>query len=86
MGTEVINVTFDVLQEELDKAKSTLKGLNDNIRRISGREPPEQLRLVYRITKCSLFKLTRNQPFSIVWHELFDENVKTCAEVTASVH
>lgn len=46
MGTEVINVSFDVLQEELDKAKSTLKGLNDNIRRISGREPPEQLRLV----------------------------------------
>lgn len=51
MGTEVINVSFDVLQEELDKAKSTLKGLNDNIRRISGREPPEQLRLVYQITK-----------------------------------
>lgn len=49
MGTEVINVSFDVLQEELDKAKSTLKGLNDNIRRISGREPPEQLRLVYLI-------------------------------------
>lgn len=49
MGTEVIKVSFDVLQEELDKAKSTLKGLNDNIRRISGREPPEQLRLVYRI-------------------------------------
>lgn len=49
MGTEVINVSFDVLQEELDKAKSTLKGLNDNIRRISGREPPEQLRLVYQI-------------------------------------
>lgn len=46
MGTEVINISFDVLQEELDKAKSTLKGLNDNIRRISGREPPEQLRLV----------------------------------------
>lgn len=46
MGTEVINVSFDVLQEELEKAKSTLKGLNDNIRRISGREPPEQLRLV----------------------------------------
>lgn len=46
MGTEVINVSFDVLQEELDKAKSTLKGLNDNIRRISGREPPDQLRLV----------------------------------------
>lgn len=45
MGTEVINVSY--LQEELDKAKSTLKGLNDNIRRISGREPPEQLRLVY---------------------------------------
>lgn len=47
MGTEVINVSY--LQEELDKAKSTLKGLNDNIRRISGREPPEQLRLVHII-------------------------------------
>lgn len=46
MGTEVINVSFDVLQEELDKAKSNLRGLNDNIRRISGREPPDQLRLV----------------------------------------
>lgn len=54
MGTEVINVSFDVLQEELDKAKSTLKGLNDNIRRISGREPPEQLRLVYQITKKNI--------------------------------
>lgn len=47
MGTEVINANFDVLQEELDKAKSTLKGLNDNIRRINGREPSEQLRLVH---------------------------------------
>lgn len=46
MGTEVINSSFVVLQEELEKAKSTLRGLNDNIRRISGREPPEQLRLV----------------------------------------
>lgn len=46
MGTEVINVSFDVLQEKLDKAKSNLRGLNDNIRRISGREPPDQLRLV----------------------------------------
>lgn len=45
MGTEII-VSFDVLQEELDKAKSNLRGLNDNIRRISGREPSEQLRLV----------------------------------------
>lgn len=53
MGTEVINVSYDVLQEELDKAKSTLKGLNDNIRRISGREPPEQLRLVYQISNFS---------------------------------
>lgn len=46
MGTDVINVSFDVLQEELEKAKSNLRGLNDNIRRISGREPPDQLRLV----------------------------------------
>lgn len=46
MGTEVINVSFDVLQEKLEKAKSNLRGLNDNIRRISGREPPDQLRLV----------------------------------------
>lgn len=48
MGTEVINSSFDVLQEELEKAKSTLRGLNDNIRRISGREPSEQLRLVMK--------------------------------------
>lgn len=45
MGTEVISSSFDVLQEELDKAKSNLRGLNDNIRRISGRDPSEQLRL-----------------------------------------
>lgn len=48
MGTEVINSNFDVLQEELDRAKTNLRGLNDNIRRISGREPPDQLRLVLR--------------------------------------
>lgn len=48
MGTEVINASFDVLQEKLDQAKSNLRGLNDNIRRISGREPPDQLRLVER--------------------------------------
>lgn len=60
MGTEVINVSFDVLQEELDKAKSTLKGLNDNIRRISGREPPEQLRLVCRIYGKNDLKLIQN--------------------------
>lgn len=46
MGTQVLNVNFDALQDELDKAKSTLKGLNDNIRRISGRDPSEQVRLV----------------------------------------
>lgn len=58
MGTEVINSSFDVLQEELEKAKSTLKGLNDNIRRISGREPPEQLRLVMiKLIFCFVNKL-----------------------------
>lgn len=57
MGTEVINVNFDVLQEELDKAKTTLKGLNDNIRRINGREPVEQLRLVIVEFSISSFDL-----------------------------
>lgn len=68
MGTEVINVSFDVLQEELDKAKSTLKGLNDNIRRISGREPPEQLRLVYRMTIILIFFLNSIELNGILYH------------------
>lgn len=38
MGVEVLK-SSNALQEELEKAKSNLKGLNDNIRRIVGREP-----------------------------------------------
>lgn len=45
MATDVIN-SFDSIEEKLIKAKSNLKGLNDNIRRIIGREPADnQLRL-----------------------------------------
>lgn len=47
MGTEIVN-NYDALQGELEKAKNNLKGLNDNIRRMIGREPPDaQLRLEY---------------------------------------
>lgn len=66
MGTEVINVSFDVLQEELDKAKSNLKGLNDNIRRINGREPPEILRLVVKKKFFSLHSLCVFRNFAFV--------------------
>lgn len=45
MGADVL-VNYGSIQEELEKAKSTLKGLNENIRRIIGRDPPDtQLRL-----------------------------------------
>lgn len=42
MGTDVIK-SYDVLQEELERAKNTLVSLNDNIRRIIGRDPKETL-------------------------------------------
>lgn len=42
MGTEVLQ-SFDNLQDELERAKSNLKGLNENIRRIIGREPPSDI-------------------------------------------
>lgn len=46
MGADII-VTFGSIQDELEKAKCNLKGLNDNIRRIVGRDPSDatQLRL-----------------------------------------
>lgn len=46
MGADIL-VSFGTIQDELDKAKSNLKGLNDNIRRIVGRDPSDatQLRL-----------------------------------------
>ncbi|XP_055907155.1 pinin [Eupeodes corollae] len=40
MGTDVIK-SYDSLQQELDRAKNTLVTLNDNIRRIIGRDPKE---------------------------------------------
>ncbi|XP_055853471.1 pinin [Episyrphus balteatus] len=40
MGTDVIK-SYDSLQQELDRAKNTLVSLNDNIRRIIGRDPKE---------------------------------------------
>lgn len=45
MATEILP-NFDSIEEKLLKAKSNLKGLNENIRRIIGREPADnQLRL-----------------------------------------
>jgi len=40
MGTEVYK-SFVNLEEELEKAKDNLKGLNENIRKIIGRDPPD---------------------------------------------
>lgn len=40
MGTDVLK-SYDSLQQELEKAKTQLKGLNDNIRRIIGRDPQD---------------------------------------------
>lgn len=42
MGTEVLQ-SFDNLQDELERARSNLKGLNENIRRIIGRDPPDTI-------------------------------------------
>ncbi|XP_055380109.1 pinin [Condylostylus longicornis] len=42
MATDVLIKSFDSLQEDLNRAKSNLKGLNENIRRIIGREPAEE--------------------------------------------
>lgn len=42
MSVSVIN-SFGNLEEELEKAKTNLKGLNDNIRRIIGRDPENRL-------------------------------------------
>lgn len=49
MGSDVA-ANYGSIQEELERAKSNLKGLNDNIRRIIGRDPPDtQLRLVLSV-------------------------------------
>lgn len=48
MGSTDVLVNVGSLQSELERAKTNLKGLNDNIRRIIGREPNDiapQLRL-----------------------------------------
>lgn len=47
MATDILT-NFNSIEEKLLKAKSNLKGLNENIRRIIGREPPDgQLRLEF---------------------------------------
>lgn len=46
MGTEVVK-SYDNLQVELDRARNDLKGLNENIRRIIGRDPPDNSRLEF---------------------------------------
>lgn len=54
MGTEILQ-SFDHLQDELERARSNLKGLNENIRRIIGREPPDinsRLERVFFICFC----------------------------------
>lgn len=81
MGTEVINVSSDVLKEELDRAKSTLKDLNDNIRRISGREPPDQLRLGYQIAFFSAFTHSIKQIiiyFFLFQHKRTERKLEEC--------
>jgi len=40
MATAVLK-TFGALQEELEKAKENLKGVDDSIKRIIGRDPNE---------------------------------------------
>lgn len=45
MATDALK-SFDGLQNELEKAKTNLKGLNDDIRRIiGGRGQPDVMRL-----------------------------------------
>lgn len=59
MGADVL-LNVGTIQEELEKAKNNLKGLNDNIRRIVGREPPDtQLRLDYCLV-LFIFRFTLN--------------------------
>ncbi|KAG8235691.1 hypothetical protein J437_LFUL014035 [Ladona fulva] len=40
MGTEILK-SFEILQEELERAKDTLKGVDENIKRLIGRDPNE---------------------------------------------
>lgn len=55
MGADVA-ANYGSIQEELERAKSNLKGLNDNIRRIIGRDPPDtQLRLVLSVQAAPSF-------------------------------
>lgn len=44
MGADLL-VSFGSIQDELEKAKTNLKGLNENIRRIVGRDPPDAVQL-----------------------------------------
>ena len=46
MGADML-INYGSIEEELEKAKSTLKGLNENIRRIIGRDDSQLLRLVF---------------------------------------
>lgn len=65
MGADVA-ANYGSIQEELERAKSNLKGLNDNIRRIIGRDPPDtQLRLVFSV-QAAIFMATiyRSSVFS----------------------
>lgn len=49
MATDVLT-NFGTIEQELEKAKSNLKGLNENIRRMIGRDPPDiQLRLEWSV-------------------------------------
>lgn len=55
MGADVAT-NYGSIQEELERAKSNLKGLNDDIRRIIGRDPPDtQLRLVLSVQAAPSF-------------------------------
>lgn len=40
MGTEILK-SFGVLQSELEQAKDSLKGVDENIKRLIGRDPSD---------------------------------------------
>lgn len=41
MGTEILMKSFVTLQTELEQAKSSLKGVDENIKRLIGRDPSD---------------------------------------------
>lgn len=58
-----ITKSFGTLQAELELAKSNLKGLNENIKRIIGRDPSDGPLRLYRlfVTVINFRKILRSQ-------------------------